>query len=170
MFWSASYRLGSNPSLARNYGKCAHRSLLPCRNYKIIVRVSVYISAANDNFLSCVSLLSDRSHTIKWVSHSALLAPPVSAALALLLPSSSRTLDSDPCHGPGLFILCTILPRVTLSMVPYPTSCFAFPNTDSVVAHGFAELPTEGLVSGSHATSLPFPMLWPGWKVFVVTM
>ena len=113
---------------------------------------------------------SDRSSTITRVPHSTLPMPLVSMALAPLLPSSSRTLDNDPCHGPGLCILCTILPHVPLAVVPYPASKFAFPGIDFVVTCGFVELPTEGLVLGSHATSSPFPMLCPGWKVSIVTV
>jgi len=167
-FRFASYRLGSDPSLAHNYDKCAHRGLPTYRNYKTIVGVSMYISTANDNCLSCVSLLSNRLHTIKQVLHSALLAPLFSTALAQLLPSSLQTLDSDPCHHPSLCILCTILPRMPLAAVPCPTSSFAFLNTDYIVARGFVELPTQGLVSGSHVISSPFLMLQPKWKVYVV--
>lgn len=49
--------------------------------------------------------------------------------------------------------------------------CFKLfiPNIDSVVTCGFVELPTQGLVLGSHVISLPFPMLRLGWKVSVVT-
>jgi len=54
-------------------------------------------------------------------------------------------------------------------MVPYPASSFAFPGRYFVVVHGFVELPTQDLGSESHATSFPFPMLWPRWKVYVVT-
>jgi len=46
--------------------------------------------------------------------------------------------------------------------VPYPASSFAFPNIDFVIARGFVEIPTQGLVSGSHVISSPFPTLDPG--------
>jgi len=161
MFRSASYSQGSDPSLAHNYDKCAHRGLPTEKNYKTIVVVSVYTFATNENYPSCVSLLSDKSRTIKQVSHLTLPVPLVSMALALLLPSSSRTLDTDPCHGPGLSILCTILPHAPLAMVAYTASNFAFPNIDSVVVHGFVKLPAQGLEWGSHVISSPFPMLQP---------
>ena len=55
-----------------------------------------------------------------------------------------------------------------LAAVPYPISSSAFPGRDSIVAHGFVELPIPDLISVFHATSSPFPTLQPGLKAFVV--
>jgi len=59
---------------------------------------------------------------------------------------------------------------MTLAIVPYLASNSTFIGIDFVVSRGFVKLPTQGLVSRSHATSFPFPTLWLGWKVSVVTM
>lgn len=102
----------------------------------------MYTSTTNDNYLFCVSLISNRSCTIKQASPSALAVPLVPMASALLLPSSLRTLDNDIFHGPSLFILCTILPHMPLATVLYLASNFAFPDIDFVIVHGFVGLPT----------------------------
>lgn len=70
----------------------------------------------------------------------------VLTTLALLLPSSSRTLDSGPYCALGLFILCTILPRAPPTEVSCHVSNFAFSDTDSTIARGFVGLPTQGLI------------------------
>lgn len=160
-FLSTFYRLGSDPSLTHSYDKCSRHGLPTYRSYKTATGESVYTFATNNNHTSCVFLMADKSHTITRASHSALPVPLVSMALAPLLPSSSQALGSDPCHGPGLYILCTILPRMPLATVLYPDSNFAFPSIDSIDTCGFVELPTQGLISGSHATSSPSPMIWP---------
>lgn len=82
MFLPASYRLRSDPSLTRNYNKFSRRGPLTRKNYKTTAKESVYTSATNDNYPSCVFLLSDRSCTIAWVSHLVLPVPLVSTALA----------------------------------------------------------------------------------------
>lgn len=141
-FLSASYRPRSNPSFTCRCDKCARRGLPTYRNYKTTTGESVYTFATNENYPFFVFLLFDRSHTIMRVLHSALPMPLVSMELATRLPSSLRTLDSDPCHGHSLFILGTILHHAPLAATPYLASNFAFPGIDSVVAHGFVELPT----------------------------
>ena len=105
-----------------------------------------------------------------WVLHSALPVPLVSMALAPLLPSISRILDRGPCHGPSLCILCTTLPSAPLAAMPCHASSSALPSRDSIVACGFVELPTQDLVSGSHATSSPSPTLRPRLKASIVTV
>ena len=145
-FMSASDKLGYDMSLTRSYGKYAHCGLLTCRNYKTTVGESVYTSATNDSCQSCAFLPPDRLHSRSRVSYLALPVPLISTALVPLLPSSSQILDNDPYHGPGLCILCTILPHAPLTAVTYPASSFSFPNTNFVFACGFVELLTQGLV------------------------
>jgi len=151
MFLSAFYRLGCNPSLTHSCKKYACHGLQTCR--KTTTGESVYTFAINDNCPSYVFLLSDRLRTITRVSHLALPIPMISTALAPLLPSSSRILDSGICHGPSLFILRTILPHTSLAVVPYPTSSSTSLGRYFVVASGFVELPAPDLVSVSHAIS-----------------
>ena len=106
----------------------------------------MYTSTTNENYPSCVSLLSDRSHTIEQVLRSTLPMPSVSTTLAFLLPSSLQTLDNDLCRGPGLCILCTILPCAPLAEVPYPVSNSAFLDIDFVAARGSIGIPISGLI------------------------
>jgi len=98
----------------------------------------------------------------------ALPAILVSMALVPLLPSSSQVVDSDPCRGPSLFILCTTFPHVPQAGVPYLASSSSFPGRDSEVVRGSIELPIPDPILVFHATSLPFPMLFPGLKASIV--
>lgn len=168
-FLSAFYMAGSAPSLTRSCDKYAHCGPPIYRNYKTAAVESVYTSTTDDNCRSCVFLLSDRSHTITWVSYSALPVLLVLVASVPLLPSSSQIPDSGPCRVPGLCILCTTLPRVPLAVVPYSASSSAFPSIDFVIARGFFGLPTPNPVSVFYAISSPFPTLLPGLKASVVT-
>ena len=110
VFLSASNRLGSDPSFIRSCEKYARRGLLTCKNYKTTVGEPTYTSAENDNYPSCVFLLSGRSRTIIWVSHLALLVPLVEMALVPALLSSLRISNNDPYRGPDLYTLRTTPP------------------------------------------------------------
>lgn len=169
VFLSAFYRLESTPSSTCSCDKYACRVPPTYKNYKTATAESVYTFAIDDNCSLCVFLQSDISRTTVRVSYLALHGAMVSMVLAPLLPSNSRILDNDPCHGPSLCILCTTLPRVPPAMVPYPASSSAFPGRDFVVVRGSVELLASDPISVFHATSSPFPMLQLELKASVVT-
>lgn len=162
MLLFTSYRPRFSPSLTCSCDNCTRHGIRTYKNSKITSGESPYTFATNDNCPSCVFPIFDRSRTVTSVSHFSLPVPSVSMALAPFLTSTLRVLGSGPCHGLGLFILRTILPRTPLSVVPYPISssanvlCKYF-----VVACGFVKILALDLLSVSHAILSPFPMLQP---------
>lgn len=86
----APYRQESNPSLVHSFGRCIRHGLLTYKNYSLIVGLSAYTSAIDDNYLWCVFLLSSRSCTIMLTRHLALPVPLFLMVLALPFLISSR--------------------------------------------------------------------------------